>query len=162
MQKHVLKQISSRHYYYSPTGTLTLVKIRSSILGPGHSMILLVPAQSAMSVSPTRPSCRFAVLIQYWAHQTMNIQKLLGCLSIRAQKILVVKSRNMMSLDPSEAYDILRTCLHQFVPGVQLLHLHYFKCNSEFVNRWLQSFHFISFSFARVVDNFEEGQRESL
>ena len=99
-----------------------------------------------------------SVPIQYWARQTVNMQRLLGCLSIRAHKILVVKCRGMVGQDPSEAYDILRTCLHQFVPGVQLIHLHCFDGDSDVVNRWLQSFPFTYFSFARVVDTFEEGQ----
>ena len=103
-----------------------------------------------------------SVPIQYWARQTVNMQRLLGCLPIRAQKILVVKCRGMMDQDPSEAYDILRTCLHQFVSGVQLIHLHCFDGDSDVVNRWLQSFPFTYFSFARVVDTFEEGQREAL
>ena len=100
--------------------------------------------------------------IQYWARQTVNIQRLLGCLSIRTQKVLVVKCRGVMGEDPSEAYDILRTCLHQFVPGVQLIHLHCFDGDNDVVSRWLQSFPFTYFSFARVVDNFEEGQRDAL
>ena len=103
-----------------------------------------------------------SVPIQYWARQTVNMQRLLGCLSIRAQKILVVKCRGMVGQDPSEAYDILRTSLHQFVPGVQLIHLHCFDGDSNVVDRWLQSFPFTYFSFARVVDTFEEGQREAL
>ena len=103
-----------------------------------------------------------SVPIQYWARQTVNIQKLLGCLSIRAQKVLVVKCRGVMGEDPSEAYDILRTCLHQFVPGVQLIHLHCFDGDNDVVSRWLQSFPFTYFSFARIVDNFEEGQRDAL
>ena len=103
-----------------------------------------------------------SVPIQYWSRQTVNMQRLLGCLSIRAHKILVVKCRGMIGQDPSEAYDILRTCLHQFVSGVQLIHLHCFDGDSDVVNRWLQSFPFTYFSFARVVDTFEEGQREAL
>ena len=65
-----------------------------------------------------------SVSMQYWVSQTVNIQKVLGCLSIRAQKVLVVKCIGMMGQDPSETYDILRTCLHQFVLGVQLIHPH--------------------------------------
>ena len=81
-----------------------------------------------------------SVPIQYWARQTVNIQKLLDCLSIRAQKVLVVKCHGVMGEDPSEAYDISRMCLHQFVPGVQLIHLHCFDGDSDVVSRWLQSF----------------------
>ena len=103
-----------------------------------------------------------SVPIQYWARQTVNMQRLLGCLSTRAHKILVVKCRGMVGQDPSEAYDILRTCLHQFLSDVQLIHLHCFDGDSDVVNRWLQSFPFTYFSFARVVDTFEEGQREAL
>ena len=71
-------------------------------------------------------------------------------------------TRGMIGQDPSEAYNILRTCLHKFVPGVQLIHLHFFDGNKLLINRWLQFFPFTYFSFARVVDNFREGQREVL
>ena len=95
-----------------------------------------------------------SVPMQYWVRQTLNIQKILGCLSIRAQKVLVVKCIGMMGQDPSEAYGIQRTFLHHFVLGVQLIHMHCFDGNKDVVNRWLQFFPFTCFSFVRIVDNF--------
>ena len=74
----------------------------------------------------------------------------------------MVKCRGMMGQDPSEVCDNLRTFLHQFTTAVQFVHLHLFDGNKDVVNMWLQSFPFAYFSFARVVDNFEEGQREAL
>ena len=103
-----------------------------------------------------------SVPIGRWASQTLNIQKILGCLAVRSNKIICVKCRGVAGEDPSEAYDTLRMALNQFVTGVQVIHLHCFDGNKEVVDRWLSSFTLTYFSFARVVDHFTDDQRAAL
>ena len=82
--------------------------------------------------------------------------------SFSACPVLVVKCRGMLSQDPSEAFDVLRTTLHINVPGTQLVHFTCLTGDHQVVEKWLESFPQTYFGFRKRINTFNERQKDAL
>ena len=122
--------------------------------------LLLLPQIAALGeigVDHTSPC-------EVWAKQTSDDIRLFQCMP-RGQwksKVLVVKCRGMLGQYPSEVFDVLRTTLHIYVPGIQLVHFTCFTGDLQVVEKWLESFPQTYFGFSKRVDTFDERQKDAL